>query len=65
MLYKHKMRERSDQGDRIKKYRTFWKRVEHWWEINAGVKVTAVCLGELTTEGEKEAKQQQPVFKRV
>jgi len=55
------MSERSDQGDRIKKYRTSWKRVEYWQEINAGVKVTAACLGELTTEGEKEAKQWQPV----
>jgi len=30
-------------------------------EINVGVKVTAACLGELATEGEKEAKQQQPI----
>jgi len=61
MLYIHKMRERSDQGDRIWKYRTSWKRVEYWREINAGVKVTEACLGELTTEGEKEAKQRKPV----
>jgi len=61
MLYIHKIRERSDQGDQIKKYRTSWKRVEYWWEINAGVRVTATCLGELTMEGEKEAKQLQQV----
>jgi len=61
MLYIHKMSERSDQGDQIKKYRTSWRRVEYWWEINAGVKVTPACLAELTTEGEKEAKQWQPV----
>jgi len=61
MLYIHKMREKSDQGDRIKKYQTSWKRVEYCREINAGVKVTAACLGELTWEGEKEAKQWQPV----
>jgi len=47
--------------DRIKNYQTSWKRVEYWREISAGVKVTAACLGELTTEGEKETKQGQPV----
>jgi len=57
-----KMREISDQGDRIEKYRTSWKRVGYWREINAGVKAKATCLGELTTEGEKEAKQPQPVW---
>jgi len=58
MLYIHKISEISDQGDRIKKYWTSWKRVECWREINEGVKVTAACLGELTTEGkEKGAKQ--------
>jgi len=30
-------------------------------EVNAGVKITAACLGEFTTKGKKEAKQQQPV----
>jgi len=48
--------------DRIKKYRTSWKRVEYWREINAAVKVTAARLAELTTEGEKEAKLGQPVW---
>jgi len=61
MFYIHKMRGGSDQGDRIEKYRTSWKRVEYWREINARVKVTAACLGDLTSEGEKEAKQWQPV----
>jgi len=56
MLCLHKMGERPDLGDWIEKYQTSWKRAEYWREINAGVKVTAVCLGELTTEGEKEAK---------
>jgi len=28
MLYIHKMRRRSDQGDRIEKYWTSWKRVD-------------------------------------
>jgi len=28
MLYIHKMRGRSDQGDQIEKYRTSWKRVD-------------------------------------
>jgi len=55
------MSERSDQGDLIEKYQTSWKRVEYWREINAGVKVTAACLGELSTKGEKEAKQRLPV----
>jgi len=30
--------------------------VGYWREINAGVKITVACLGELTTEGEEEAK---------
>jgi len=51
MLYIHKMGERPDQGDQIEKYRTSWKRVEYWREINAGVKITAACFGELTTTG--------------
>jgi len=55
------MRKGSDHGDRIEKYRTSWKRVGYWREINAGVKVTAACSGELTTEGKNEAKQWQPV----
>jgi len=55
------MRKRSDQGEQIEKYLTSWKRVEYWREINAGVKIMAACLGEFTTEGEKEAKQLQPV----
>jgi len=33
----------------------------NWWEINAGVKTAAACLGELTAEVVKEAKQRQPV----
>jgi len=61
MLYTHKMGERPDQGDRINKYLTSWKRVEYWREINAGLKTMVACLGEFTTEGEKEAKQRQPV----
>jgi len=64
MLYIHKMRGRSDQGDRIQKYRTSWKSVKYWREINAGVKVKAACLGKLTTEGEKEAKQRKPVWNK-
>jgi len=52
MLYIHKMREISDQeiSDLLEEGR-----------ILAGMKVTAACLGEFTTEGEKEAKQRQPV----
>jgi len=43
--------EGSDQGDRIKKYRTSQKRVEYWRENkSAGVKTAAACLGELTTD---------------
>jgi len=61
MLYIHKMRRRSDQGDRMEKYRTSWKRVDFGGEISAGVKTAAVCLGELTEEVVKEAKQRQPV----
>jgi len=30
-----KVKERSDQGDLIRKYRTSWKRVEYWREINS------------------------------
>jgi len=55
-LYIHKMRWRLDReiSDLLEEGRN--RR-----EINVGVKVTAACLGELATEGEKEAKQQQPI----
>jgi len=36
MLYIQKIKEGSDQGDRIKKNRTSWKRVEYWREKNSG-----------------------------
>jgi len=56
MLYIHKMRGRSDR-----EISNLSEQGRIWREINMGVKVTAACLGELTTEGVKEAKQRQPV----
>jgi len=39
-----KVKEGSDQGDRIKKYRTSWKGVEYWWEINT-ITITITLKG--------------------